>query len=332
MDKKNIIVFARPRSGTTSFSKIIYTNKKTPKFKEHDMEKVHMGTFAYELLNVYNVLIPKTKKFDIDSGNKFDLVMEEVYKRKWLDPFESSKYNENLYRIIIKNDHNKLNEFYQKNILPNDNFYFYEYYVKNKKIRCSLKQWHEKKKFEPNYFNMAQEHQLNLIDEDLDPYFFKYFDNQIGYDTWIDRKNTIVIVIVRNNILARLASHHRVRIANSAGLAHPSRILPSQKQIYIDRSKLTNKLLNIKHIETEIKEQEKFINRVQLLDPDVIISYETLVKHGILNISGDKKVNIDPIAIFFENFVKAEEMVKDVKLVTNKNIALLKDILGISNG
>ena len=179
---------------------------------------------------------------------------------------------------------------------------------------------------------MTQEHQLNLLDEDLDPYFLKYLDNQIGYDTWIDRKNTIVIVLVRNNILSRLASHHRVRVASSAGLTHPARILPSQKQIYLDRSKLTNKLLNIKHIETEIKEQEKFINRVQLLDPDVIISYETMVKNGILNISGDKKVNIDPLAIFFENFVKAEEMVKDVKLVADKNVALLENILGISNG
>ena len=41
MDKKNIIVFARARTGTTAFSKLMWI--KTPIFKKHDIK--------YEFLN-----------------------------------------------------------------------------------------------------------------------------------------------------------------------------------------------------------------------------------------------------------------------------------------
>jgi len=298
MDKKNIIVFARARTGTTAFSKLMWI--KTPIFKKHDIE--------YEFLNNFDTLIPRTKNL--------------TYFRKWRKFLTGSYPNVNLYALMERKDYENLNKFYQEHF--DDNFYFHEYYIENKKICRRLKPWHEKKKLEPNFYNIELEHRLNLLNEDIYPYYFKYFPGHIKYDTWIDRKNTTVIVIVRNNILAGLASKLRVNLK----LGHVN-VHPGMQQSYIDRSNLEGRLIETNGIQTEIQWQKEFINRVQLLDPDVIISYETLVKNSILNISGYKKINIEPLSIFFENYIEAEEMVKDIKPIANKNVALLENILGV---
>ena len=300
MVKKNIIVFARARTGTSAFSELIYI--KISMFKKHSME--------YEFLNNFDAFIPRS----LTCGNY----------RLWSKWLNNSNPDTNLYSLIENNNYNKMNEFYQEHILPNDNFYFREYYIKNKKICRTLKPWQEKKKLEPNFYNIELSYRFNLLDEDIYPYYFKYFPGHIKYDTWIDRKNTTVIVLVRNNILARLASIKRVQFAGNFN------VRPGIQQNYIDRSKLEGRLIKSDDIQKEIQWQKNFINRVQLLDPDVIITYKTLVKKGILNLSGFKKINIEPLSIFFENYAKAEEIIKDIIPMADKNVALLEDILGVS--
>jgi hypothetical protein len=306
---KNIIVFARARTGTTSFCNVIYN--KIPEFEKH--------CIAYEFLNNFDAFIPRTKK----SLHPIKLSATGSITWRW------QKWLTMLYTTISNNDHDKMNEFYLEHILPSDDFYFHEYYIKNKKICRRLKPWQKIRKFVPNFYNIELSYRLNLLDEDIYPYHFKYFPGHIEYDTWIDRKNTTVIVIVRNNILAGLASKLRIEISNLADTPTLFNIQSGQQQNYIDRTKLANRLINADYLQQEIQLHKDFINRVQLLNPDVIISYETLVQNNILNMSGYKKVNLEPIAIFFENYVKAEEIVKDITPLADKNVALLEDILGV---
>ena len=92
---KNIIVFARPRTGTTSFCRVIYN--KTPGFENHNIE--------YEFLNNFDAFIPRTKK--------------SLHPKKW------QKWLTMLYTTISNNDHDKMNEFYLEHILPSNDFYFH---------------------------------------------------------------------------------------------------------------------------------------------------------------------------------------------------------------
>ena len=187
------------------------------------------------------------------------------------------------------------------------------------------------------YLDNSHDKKLNVLRE-LEPYCFKYFPNHIGYDNWIDRKNTIVIVLIRNNMLARIASEIRLGLTNEyhIGNSCPS----SSKKISKNKSIIPylyfNHEKNVWRSDTEslmtyyIDSYEQFNKRVQLLKPDVIISYETLVEQDVLKSSGYKKLNKDPIELFFKDYTKAKEMVADIKPMQNKNIALLEDLLRVS--
>ena len=125
----------------------------------------------------------------------------------------------------------------------------------------------------------------------------------------------------RKDILASLASHIRVQFSKIY------KVKPDREQFYINRSMISDNLIKEKQIKRWIENRYNFIRRVQALKPDVIVNYEALTK--ALNRSGYKKITIEPIQIFYNDFDKATYMVNDIPPLENKNTDLVEKIIGV---
>jgi hypothetical protein len=276
--KKNIIIFALPRTGTTAFITLIYNKYK--KFKQHDI--------PFEYLNCLDSFIPHNwgwRSNDID-----------IYE---------------LMDHIFTSNTNGINQFYQDNQVPNFSF-FHEYTLTNNIITKVSIPWHYRI-FDANFYTNEVQKRIDFLQNNIRPYCFKYFPHNTNKDTWIDRDNTTIIALVRNNILEQVASEWRTRITNIFHI-RLEETLPSFSQ------PLDQKRVNKNWLSKKIINYKEFCKRLQSMNPDVIISYETLCKYNLLSLSNLKKVNIEPIKNYYENFTEAKEMVKDIRPIKDKNI------------
>lgn len=320
MSKKNIVVFSQPRSGTTALTYMLcHTHEE---FLKHDTK--HWSEF----FNVTDTFFP----IDNDSGRVWwSTEVEQVY---WFLTYS------------------KLEEFFVKHEDHFTNHHFHNWIIKDNYLSFDLIPWEERAKYRSNLYiadkhfkKIELEKRIKLL-HSVDSYCFRWFPFHTQEDKWIDYDNTIVIILVRNNVLEKMASHLRLALTGLVNNAQwkrrpwtweQSKLGPTPPMANVmddidpDISippigEIINHINEAKIIEHSI-ERKQFINRVQNMKADAIISYETLIERGILNRSGFKKITTEPIEIFYENFAKAKEMVADVKPIQDKNIELIEDLL-----
>ena len=161
---------------------------------------------------------------------------------------------------------------------------------------------------------------MHILNNTKQPWCFSYDPDDAEDEEWINKKNTIVIVLVRHDVLGRLASKRRVDITGNRARSAMHR--PISKEL------LEKNLLTENDIRDDLESRISFMERIEVLNPDVIVSYETLVKLKILDQSPMRKITMEPVESFYEDFSKAQTISKEYNTeIKEKNFHLLEEIL-----
>lgn len=157
---------------------------------------------------------------------------------------------------------------------------------------------------------------ISLLD-DAAPYCFKYFDYHLADDSWINRDNTTVIVLYRKNILDRLLSNITQQIS---GVWHITdhkdvNVMPLTQKVGDDRVKY------------EVEQYAEFLERVDVLNPDIVITYEWLVEQNLYANSRFVKLNQHNVADEYENYDDALDKVSQLNFPPLKNEQKVIDLL-----
>jgi hypothetical protein len=287
MSNSNIVVFSDPRSGSSAFTELM---KNT-----NDIYNQHIGmTDGHaEYLNCVPCFFP----------------LDEHNKVQWNDTTDV---------LFNDNDYIGLQNYYLNNPVL-DTVISMRPCIVNNIIEMESTPFNDTiKTLSDNFLQTELTRRVQLL-KTASPYCFKYFNYHITNDDWINRDDTIVIVLVRNNILDKIASWKRQQISNIWHVFNDDNNTFQESDI-IDKvpTSIVHKSVHSHHI---------LIDRINKLKPDIIVSYEWLNEHGILNQTKYTKVNTLPTELFFEDYTTATDIVNKVQPIKQKNIELLMEIL-----
>jgi len=285
MSKPNIVIFSAPRSGSSAFTELM-TNT-------NDIYNQHIGmTDGHaEYFNCVSYFFP------LDTHNKV----------QWNDTTDA---------LFNNNDYIGLKNYYLNNPVLDAVISMRPCIVNNIIEMESIPFNDTIKTLSDNFLQTELTRRVELL-KTAKSYCFKYFAYHMPTDDWIDRDTTIVIVLVRNNMLAKIASWKRQSISKVWHVFKGDDNSFRESDI-IDKVPTSIVSDFIDHA---------IIDRMNKLNPDIIVSYEWLTEHGILNHTKFTKVNTLPTELYFEDYETATNIANNLQSLEQKNIELLMELL-----
>lgn len=283
--KSNVIIFSDPRSGSSALHNLIVSKNEC--YSKHESNE-YFDTTAY-----------------------FFPVLNDVIQ-----------WNDTTDQMYANKDYSGLNNYYSQHAVDDSAFV----------LKPILENGFIKMKGTP--FNI--EHAGGFVDGAFDneynrrlellamakPYCFKYFDYHQADDNWIDRDNTTVIVLIRNNILDQLASIKRQSFTNNWHKFKDSDHKEFNKNDIVEK-------VTAEEVQYAINLMEKQHQRIKKINPDIIVTYEWLNSNNIFDKSIYQKINTIPTRSFFGNYQQAKKMISAVPAVYNQNLENLFPLIDI---
>ena len=252
------------------------------------------GTTA--LMNTITTLNPYYNVHPyIDKKTEYLDVIDSYYpcsdnlKVIWDEEIDSYYWNDNLPAII---------EYYSRNHNKFVNCNYCVPKLENNIITFDIKKWPPT--FEDDFKSKAQHYRHTLLKQAA-PWAIKVLDYQLTDLTLLNNDNTIVIVLYRD-MLEKLASEQLVR---ETGIWHST--------VDLNLTHLSKKI-NMSDVETGYFQDNAFLDTVNKLSPDYIITYDKLNETGAFDYSDLRKINKIPIENFFENYQHAVELNSKINL------------------
>lgn len=259
--KQNVILFSQTRSGSTAVVSLLIDYLKT--------DHPYINKCKKEYLDVVDRFYP---------SRNTDIVWTEDVDKQW-----------------TSRNWEWLNGYYHQNALHDDCDLQYPV-LQAGRIRPAYEHWSQREQLNSHSIVNEQQRRIKLLQQ-CKPWVIKILDYQIQDLSWIDRTNTTVIVLVRNNILDRAASLKRNQIT---GVCHGT----DASSVVVDD------LVSLADVQKYIELAEVFKQRAIALQPDAVVSYEWCEKF-LFSHSKMTKLNLQPVEDFIADYDQAVELVKN---------------------
>ncbi len=255
------MVFSQTRSGSTALVSMLIDYKR-----------------------VYHPYINECKKEYLD-------VVDRFYPRVAVG---GTMWTETVDRHYESGNWEWLNSYYQS--VDHSDCHFQYPVLKADTIEALTVPWHQRELLHNHSTVNEQQRRIKLLQQ-CKPWVIKILDYQIQDLSWIDRTNTTVIVLVRNNILDRAASLKRNQIT---GVCHGT----DASSVVVDDP------VSLADVQKYIELAEVFKQRAIALQPDAVVSYEWCEKF-LFSHSKMTKLNLQPVEDFIADYDQAVELVKN---------------------